>query len=167
MESTPRIEVGPVVHAWGPFRVRSQTLVTRDGRHLPLPTSVVSIMLGADDEHRFAHLARSADTLPDLVTVLRKRLGDLARDIKSWDQHLHEMQYPEERAALQAKLDDEAHARNHHAEQVGQGGGEEGHSAAQVLSNQQDEQRRIQYLYEAIQVGLRELEEEFPELGSQ
>lgn len=170
MESAPRIVVGPVIQSWGPFRVRSQTLVTRHGRYLPLSRYVVSILLGSADEHRFAHLDSSADSLPELVAVLRKRLRDFVKDIEYWDRHLRELEQPEQVVALQAALDEEARVREHDAEAHGKTTERDQSvsttTADEVLANQREERVRLQTLYEAVQAGLRDLEEEFPELSA-
>ena len=166
MEPSPRIEVGPVIHTWGPFRVRSQTQLTRDGLRMPMPTHVVSILLGPEDEFQFVNLSRSADALPDLVVVLQQRLRVYARNIAIWEKHLEELQQPERRAALQAQLDEEARTHNLDASQDAQSGGEVAPSVAQVIEGQEDELWHIKRVYEAIQAGILELEIKFPELNS-
>jgi hypothetical protein len=133
---------------------------------MPLPTHVVSIMLDPEDEFQFANLNRSADALPDLVTVLRQRLRVYARNIALWEQHLQELQQLDRKAALQAQLEDEARTRKLDVSQDAQSVGEEVPSVAQVMANQQDEVRNIKRVYEAIQAGILDLEIEFPELSN-
>jgi hypothetical protein len=147
--------------------VRSQTLVTRHGRNLLLSRYVISILLGPDDEHDFAYLDSSADSLPEFVAVLRKRLRDFARDIEYWDRHLRELEQPDQMVALQAALDEETRAREHDAEAHGKttdADQSEWTTAEIVLANQREERIRLQSLYDAVQAGVRDLEEEYQEL---
>lgn len=167
----PRIR-GPVVHAWGPFRVRVPTTAVTEGyAGIPLSWHVVSIMLSPENEQTIGTINNVDISLPGLVKTLRKQLQVLEHSIAVWDQHLRELQQPERMAALQAQLDEEAkdHERNADDEQVSDTGEqkqEESFSAPQVLRNQQHERQRLQKLHEAIQAGLRELQVEFPDLGS-
>jgi hypothetical protein len=142
---------GALRHTWGPFRVRTYTQIALRKWY------AVSIMLGPDNEIRFARLQRSEDTLLGLAQVLRRSLRALAWDIKSLDEHLSDLQQPERLAALQAQLDEEAQERQDDTEQL---------NAAQVLANQHDLRRDQQHLYESIEAGLHDLEDEFPELGA-
>src|SRR6185437_3351960 len=129
----------------GPFRVRTYTQIALWNWY------AVSIMLGPDNEIRFARLQRSEDTLLGLAQVLRRSLRELAWDIKTLDEHLSDLQQPERIAALQAQLDEEAQERQDDTEQL---------NAAQVLANQHDMRRDQQHLYESIEAGLHDLEEE-------
>ena|SRR5689334_12961984 len=115
-------------------------------------------------------------SLLGLVRLLRRNLPTLEHTIETWDHHLHELEQPEGMARLQAALDEEAarhrqdpddtdedDEQNEDADR-GTGKRKRTLSPIQVLANQRIERQRVQSLYEAIQAGLHQLEDEFSDL---
>ena len=166
---------GAVVRSWGAFRVRAPTTLVTEGRpDRVMSWHMVSIMIGSDseaDERRERVLGTLDDadvTLPGLVKMLRTSLRSLEHALDSMAKHLREMEQPERITALQAALDEEKREREHGAEAYDDAGEidqwERVTTAEEVLANQRADFRRLQTLYEAIQVGLHDLEEGHPEL---
>lgn len=166
---------GAVVHSWGAFRVRAPTTLVTEGRpDRVMSWHMVSIMIGSEgvagerQEQVLGTLDNADITLPGLVKMLRASLRGLEYTLDSMAQHLHEMEDPERMVDLQATLEEETREREQGAESYDdaseRGQWERVTTAEQVLANQHADLRRLQTLYEAIQVGLHDLEEGHPEL---
>jgi hypothetical protein len=140
---------------------------------------VVSIMLSPEHEAMLGPLNNADVSLPGLMRALRRKLHSLEHTIETWDHHFRELQRSGGMARLQALLDEDAARRQHdasNADHANDGVGmhenpdtgtakeKRTYSATEVLAGQREERQRAQSLYEAIQVGLHELEDEFPDL---
>lgn len=159
---SPHVEVlvGPVIHTWEPFQIRSLAWMYSDGQRVPMSRCAVSIMLTPDDELEIASLPLSRANLMGLVTALREKLQTHSRDINAWRRHLQHIQQPEGMAALQAQLDAEVQAGEDDSEKY------ESLTAVQVVASQQAGLEREENVYEAIRTGLSQLETRFPEISS-
>ena len=175
MEPNTYRRQGAVIQTWGPFRIRAPTTLVTEGRpDRVMSWHMVSIMLdfvgerGEQREQALGPLDNADITPSGLVKMLRASLHSLEYAIDVLDRHLREMKDPERMTALQAALDEEIRTRESGAEVRGKttetDKWEWTTAAEDVLANQREERVRLQTLYDAVQAGMRNLEEEFPEL---